>query len=127
MRPALCTLFLMFAASSASVQAAQEIDVGGGFRRSELRNAVDAHRAARIAQVQREDAMAGRHLTAAERLELREQLRRQWAESSTSNTLRSAESQPPERIVPASAPMAMPIADAQPARLSAGTARDQRP
>jgi len=71
--------------------------------------------------------MAGRHLTAAERLELREQLRRQWAESSTSNALRSAESQPAERIVPASAPTATPIADAQPARLSAGTARDQRP
>ena len=70
-------------------------------RRSEVRDAVAAHRAAQREEVQREEAAAGRRLTAAELFELRQQVRGQWTPSATGALSDSAESQPAERIVPA--------------------------
>jgi len=68
-------------------------------RRSELRTAVDAHRASQREEVRREEATAGRRLTAAELAELRDQVRQQWA--ARTELIRSAESQPVERMVSA--------------------------
>ncbi|RYF60619.1 MAG: hypothetical protein EOO29_47930 [Comamonadaceae bacterium] len=51
--------------------------------REQVRDAVNAHRAAEQEQIQRDEAMAGRRLTAAERSELREQLRQEWAQRAT--------------------------------------------
>jgi hypothetical protein len=105
--------------------AASELDAGSGVRRSNLRDAVEAHRAASQAQAQREDAIAGRRLTVAERFELREQLRRQWGASSGSP--RPAETQAAQGIVPQPPPTVTPVADAQPSRLLPASARSQRP
>lgn len=69
-------------------------------RRNELRVAVEAHRAATREEVQREEAAAGRRLTPAELAELRSQVREQWAPRQ--DVVRSAESQPAERIAPLS-------------------------
>jgi hypothetical protein len=68
-------------------------------RRSELRTAVDAHRASQREEVRREEATAGRRLTAAELAELRDQVRQQWA--ARTELIRSVESQPVERMVSA--------------------------
>lgn len=83
--------------------AAQQSDslrarVGGG---SELRSAAVAPMAIRREEARREEAIAGRRLTAEERADLRELLRRQWAEQTA--VTRTAESLPAERIVPGSA------------------------
>lgn len=72
----------------------------GDMRRSEVREAVAAHRAAQRDEIRREEAAAGRRLTAAELFELRQQVRRQWTPPGTPNALNSAESQPAERIAP---------------------------
>ena len=69
-------------------------------RRNELRDAVEAHRAETREEVRREEAAAGRRLTPAELAELRSQVRQQWAPRP--ELLRSAESQPAERIAPLS-------------------------
>lgn len=70
--------------------------------RSELRHAVDAHRAARRAEAQREEAAASRRLTAAELAELRQQVREQWMpRSAPVHSANSAESQPAQRLMPA--------------------------
>lgn len=82
---------------AASAQPSGFIRVGGE-QRHELRVALEAHRAARREEVRREEAMAGRRLTAEERAELREQLRRQWA--AHGETAQTAESLPAERTVP---------------------------
>lgn len=74
----------------------------GGERGSELRVAVEAHRAARRADVQHEDVLAGRRLTAQERAELRLQLRRQWA-AAPRETAQTVQSQSVERLAPVSA------------------------
>jgi len=117
MRSTLRTLPLVLASVCAPLWAAPEGYLRISDRqRNELRGAVEAHRAAKRDEVQREDAAAGRRLTAAERLELREQLRRQWRESSAA--LHSAESQTAERMAP------VPVADALPSRPAA---RSQRP
>jgi hypothetical protein len=50
----------------------------GEVRRSEVRDAVAAHRAAQREEIRREEAIAGRRLTAAELFELRQQVRGQW-------------------------------------------------
>lgn len=71
-------------------------------RRHQLRDAVDAHRASRRDEIRREEAAAGRRLTAAELAELRAQVRGQWPHLSEV-VVDSAESQPAERIAPASA------------------------
>ena len=68
-------------------------------RGSDLRSAVEAHRAATRAEVQRGEAIAGRRLTPAELAELRQQVRQQWAPQP--GVVRSAESLPAERMVPA--------------------------
>lgn len=73
----------------------------GEVRRSEVRDAVAAHRAAQREEVQREEAAAGRRLTAAELFELRQQVRGQWTPPAAGALAVSAESQPAERIVPA--------------------------
>jgi hypothetical protein len=68
-----------------------------GPRRSELRVAVEQHRAAQREEVRREEAAAGRHLTPAELAELREQVRQQWMPRS--QIIRSAESPAAGRIM----------------------------
>lgn len=73
----------------------------GEVRRNEVRDAVAAHRAAQREEVQREEAAAGRRLTAAELFELRQQVRGQWTPAAAGALSYSAESQPAERIVPA--------------------------
>ena len=92
-------LFLLLAGIgvAASAQHPGLIQVSGD-QRNDLRVAVEAHRAARREEVRREEAMAGRRLTAEERAQLREQLRRQWA--AHGETAQTAESQPAERTVP---------------------------
>jgi hypothetical protein len=68
-----------------------------GPRRSELRVAVDEHRAANREEVRREEAAAGRHLTPAELAELRAQVRQQWMPRS--QIVQSAESLAAGRIM----------------------------
>jgi hypothetical protein len=71
-------------------------------RRNDLRDAVEAHRAAKREEVRREEAAMGRRLTPAELAELRAQVRQQW--TPRQDLVRSSESQPAERIVPAPQP-----------------------
>ncbi len=78
----------------------------GEVRRSEVRDAVAAHRAAQREEIRREEAFAGRRLTAAELFELRQQVRGQWTPPGMASLMNSAESQPAERIVPAPTPAA---------------------
>ncbi|MDM0072976.1 hypothetical protein QTH90_01185 [Variovorax sp. J2P1-59] len=71
----------------------------GDQRRTELRGAVEAHRAATRDEVRREEAAAGRRLTPAELAELRQQVRQQW--SPRHDVLQSsAEPQAAERAMP---------------------------
>lgn len=85
--------------------------IGVGFTASAqqfgfMRTGADKHktraiaeaRAHRQAEVRQEEAVAGRQLTAEERAELRDQLRREWASHTESS--QTAESQPTERILP---------------------------
>jgi len=81
----------------------------GEVRRSEVRDAVAAHRAAQREEVRREEAVAGRRLTAAELYELRQQVRGQWTPPATGALVNSAESQPAERIAPAPPTAARPL------------------
>ena len=60
-------------------------------------------RSQRREEVKREEALAGRRLTAEERAELRELLRHEWALRTESS--QTAETQPAERLVPGSVPM----------------------
>ena len=69
----------------------------GDPRRNEVREAVDAHRAAKREEVRRQEAAAGRRLTAAELAQLRQQVRQQW--TPRQDVVESAESQPAERVV----------------------------
>jgi hypothetical protein len=69
---------LVCCACSASWAAAGFLQVGGATRQ-EVRQAVQAHRAAQREEIQREEASAGRRLTPAELAELRSQVRQQWA------------------------------------------------
>lgn len=79
-------------------------------RRSEMRDAVEAHRAAKREEVMRQEAAAGRRLTPAELAELRQQVRQQWVPRPEPRPelrpelIQSAESQPAERLVPATVP-----------------------
>ncbi|MGJ7541377.1 hypothetical protein [Variovorax sp. LT1R16] len=50
----------------------------GGATRSEVRRAVEIHRASQREEVQRVEAAAGRRLTPSELAELRRQVRQQW-------------------------------------------------
>ena len=75
-------------------------------RRSEVRDAVAAHRAAQREEIRREEAAAGRRLTAGELFELRQQIRGQWMPPGVGAMANSAESQPAERITPAPMPAA---------------------
>jgi len=81
----------------------------GEVRRSEVRNAVAAHRAAQREEIRREEAAAGRRLTAAELFELRQQVRGLWTPPSAGILANSAESQPAERIAPAPTSAARPL------------------
>jgi len=65
-------------------------------RPSELRAAVAAHRADQREEVRREQAAAGRRLTAAELAQLREQVR----QLSAQHHGQTAEPQPAERVYP---------------------------
>lgn len=68
---------LALAACSSASAVSGLLQVGGATRQ-EVRQAVQAHRAAQRAEVQREEAWAGRRLTPAELAELRSQVRQQW-------------------------------------------------
>ncbi|MGJ7526556.1 hypothetical protein [Variovorax sp. GB1P17] len=81
----------------------------GEVRRSEVRDAVAAHRAAQREEIRREEAAAGRRLTAAELFELRQQVRGQWTPPAVGVSLNSAESQPAERIAPVPPTAARPL------------------
>lgn len=74
----------------------------GAGDQAELRRAVEAHRLAERDQVRREDAYAGRRLSAQERAELREQLRREWALFAEPTEAESAQSHAAERVPPGS-------------------------
>jgi hypothetical protein len=69
---------LVFSACSVSWAATGLVQVGGATRH-EVRQAVQAHRAAQREELQREEASAGRRLTPAELAELRSQVRQQWS------------------------------------------------
>jgi hypothetical protein len=96
---------LVFACAPALAVSGDFLRVGE-VRRNEVRDAVAAHRAAQSEEVRREEAAAGRRLTAAELFELRQQVRGQWTPPGAGALLNSAESQPAERIVPAPPPAA---------------------
>lgn len=102
------TCLLVFASGSALAVSGDFLRVGE-VRRNEVRNAVAAHRAAQREEVQREEAAAGRRLTAAELFELRQQVRGQWTPPGAGPLMNSAESQPAERIVPAPPPARDPL------------------
>jgi hypothetical protein len=66
--------------------------------RVEVRRAVEAHRAQQRDDIRRQEAEVGRRLTAAERAELREQVRYQWLlPSSTPSTPKPPVVSSPER------------------------------
>ncbi len=69
---------MVFCACSMSSAATGFLQVGGATRQ-EVRQAVQAHRAAQREEIQREEASAGRRLTPAELAELRSQVRQQWS------------------------------------------------
>ena len=68
---------MVFCACSMCSAATGFLQVGGATRQ-EVRQAVQAHRAAQREEIQREEASAGRRLTPAELAELRSQVRQQW-------------------------------------------------
>jgi hypothetical protein len=89
-------------AFAASAQSSGTVQAGAEQRANrELRGVIAAQVSARREEVRREEAMAGRRLTAEERAELRAQLRRQW--SSQGETAQTAQSQAAERSVTGSA------------------------
>ncbi|WP_301511242.1 hypothetical protein [Variovorax sp. CAN15] len=92
-------LFLVFACGPSLAMSGDFFRVGEA-RRSEVRDAVAAHRAAQREEMRRGEAIAGRRLTPAELFELRQQVRGQWTPPAAGALLNSAESQPAERIVP---------------------------
>src|SRR5688572_27772624 len=80
-----------WAAGAQSVPTAEQVRV-------EVRRAVEAHRAQQRDDIRRQEAEVGRRLTAAERAELREQVRYQWLlPSSTPSTSKSPAASSPER------------------------------
>ena len=101
-------LLLVCAGSSAWAISGDFFRVGE-VRRSEVRDAVAAHRAAQREEIRREEAVAGRRLTAAELFELRQQVRGQWTPPGMAAMANSAESQPAERIAPAPTSAARPL------------------
>ena len=98
MKTVLARLLFWLLASAAFAASAQSSEQRAN---QELRGVIAAQVSARREEVRREEAMAGRRLTAEERAELRAQLRRQW--SSQGETAQTAQSQPAERSVPGSA------------------------
>lgn len=107
MRSHLFALPLLFACACGSSWAVSgDLLRIGEARRSEVREAVAAHRAAKREEVRRVEAAAGRRLTAQELFELRQQVRGQWMPPSLGALANSAESQPAERIAPAPMPAA---------------------
>ena len=76
MRPPLFLLFPLALASSVALAAGAAPTAEQ--TRLEVRRAVEAHRAQQRDDIRRQEAAAGRRLTAAERAELREQVRYQW-------------------------------------------------
>ena len=107
MKPAFLSSSVLLLCCSLSAQAEPWgfIRVGDQRRsevRNEVREAVEAHRAAKREEVRRVEAAAGRRLTPAELAELRQQVRQQWVprQESRQELIQSAESQPAERMMP---------------------------
>lgn len=94
---------MAFCACSMSWAATGFLQVGGATRQ-EVRQAVQAHRAAQREEIQREEASAGRRLTKAELAELRSQVRQQW----------TPRYDPPHVHAPSSAAEAAPRAEPEP-------------
>jgi hypothetical protein len=88
-------------AFAASAQSSAPLRPNAERATPDLRDVIAAQVSARREEVRREEAMAGRRLTAEERAELRAQLRRQW--SSQGETAQTAQSQAAERSVTGSA------------------------
>ncbi|QNK67847.1 hypothetical protein H7F35_32780 [Variovorax sp. PAMC26660] len=101
--------FILACACGSALAASGDFLRVGEVRRSEVRDAVAAHRAAQREEIRREEAVAGRRLTAAELFELRQQVRGQWTPPAVGVSLNSAESQPAERIAPAPPTAARPL------------------
>ncbi|OUM01131.1 hypothetical protein [Variovorax sp. JS1663] len=99
------SLLLLCCALSAQAEPWGFIRVGDQRRsevRAEVREAVEAHRAAKREEIRREEAAVGRRLTPAELVELRQQVRQQWVprQDPRQELIHSAESQPAERLMP---------------------------
>lgn len=77
MKPSISLVALLLAVSSSWAASPRLIPVSDQVR-SDVRAAVESHRASEKDEIRRADAAAGRHLTAAERAQLREQVRQQW-------------------------------------------------
>ncbi|RSZ35260.1 hypothetical protein EJO70_25715 [Variovorax sp. 553] len=108
-RPTSALPFILVFACGSSLAMSGDFFRVGETRRSEVRDAVAAHRAAQREEVRRGEAIAGRRLTPAELFELRQQVRGQWTPPATGALLNSAESQPAERIVPVPPAAARPL------------------
>ena len=83
--PSLVLALSLMATSLSAAAAAQALGQDSPRRkapatREQVREAVNAHRAAEQEQIQRDEALTGRRMTPAERAELREQLRQEWAQ-----------------------------------------------
>jgi len=89
------SLLLAGACSSAWAEPLAVVQVKS-MRPSELRAAVEAHRADQREEVRREQAAAGRRLTAAELAQLREQVR----QLSAQHPAQMPEPQPADRVYP---------------------------
>jgi hypothetical protein len=74
----LLPVLLIASASATSWAVPDGIQQIGGTTRSEMRKAVEIHRASQREELQREEAAAGRRLTPSELAELRSQVRQQW-------------------------------------------------
>jgi len=97
----LLALFLLVLAADGALSAAPKSKAANDQIRSDVREAVQQHRASQKDDIRRADAQAGRHLTAAERAQLREQLRQEWATPRPSQVSSSVSSAPPLRRVSA--------------------------
>ncbi len=91
---------MLLIAGFASIAWAQPLGPSHGreVQRNEGRASIQMHRQARRQEVRREEALAGPRLTAEERAELREQLRREWA--GHGETAQTAQTTPAYRSAP---------------------------
>jgi len=95
----LCFLVAMSLGASAQTRGLVSAKAANGDQRAS--HIANEARVPRREEVIREEALAGRRLTAEERAELRELLRREWASRTESS--QTAETQPADRLAPGTA------------------------